>query len=498
MRRNATLAALFAGLVMAGASSSAPQLERWLPHSDQSPIWNADGTKIAFLRNRSTAWELRAVAATGGADELRGILPVVDDPPYGISPAAISPDFSTVAFRVGDRLLRIADVERSTSIDISLSAHSLSWSPDGRFLAVGSNLPSEIYVVRADGSGLRKVADGTYPSWSPDGERLAFVAIPNIAIVERDGTGRRTVWQTAGWSGPAAWSPAGDRLAFPSNHVLRVVRLDGTPVAAFRGVYATNIWPSWSFDSRRLAIMNHRSLSVFDLRTRRERRFPHAWSASWAPGANLFAAASPNRCSWPGIHVSSATGSYRRLTLDCRIDGTGVGETIEGTTWSDVIAGRGGSDRIFGGDDADTLLGGPGDEFIFGGDGADRLVGGPGNDWLKGGRQLVEGRVIDGNFIDGGPGNDILEGGPGEGPDYGPDDHLLGRSGSDVLRGGPGRDVLSGGDGRDTIHARDGERDRIDCGRGRDVASIDRFDRVAGNCEGVRKGRASVGNQPSG
>jgi dipeptidyl aminopeptidase/acylaminoacyl peptidase len=428
MRRHATLTALLTCLVMAGATSSAPHLERLPPHSDLAPIWNAEGTKIAFIRNRSTAWELRAIAATGGTDELHGVLPIVAHRVTGISPVAISPDLSTVAFRAGNRLLRIADVERSTSFDISLHPHSLSWSPDGRFLAVGSDLPSEIYVVRADGSGLRKVADGAYPSWSPGGDRLAFVAFPNIAIVERDGTGRRTVWQTTGWSGPAAWSPAGDRLAFPSNHVLRVVRLDGMPVAAFRGVYATNIWPSWSFDGRRLAISSNRFLSVFDLTTRREKRFPHAWSASWAPGTNLFAAASLNRCSWPGIHVSSAFGTFRRLTLDCRIDGTGSGETLEGTEWRDVISGRGGSDRILGGGDADTLLGGPGNDRIFG------------------------------------------------------------RSGSDVLRGGAGRDVLSGGNADDWIHARDGERDRISCWRGRDIAWVDRFDRVAPNCETVRKG----------
>jgi hypothetical protein len=75
-------------------------------------------------------------------------------------------------------------------------------------------------------------------------------------------------------------------------------------------------------------------------------------------------------------------------------------------------------------------------------------------------------------------GSDVLLGRKGN-------DVLYGGRGNDVLDGGPGSDRLFGGPGNDTLRARDGRRDLVDCGPGRDVAFVDRIDRVSG-CEVVR------------
>jgi Ca2+-binding RTX toxin-like protein len=68
------------------------------------------------------------------------------------------------------------------------------------------------------------------------------------------------------------------------------------------------------------------------------------------------------------------------------------------------------------------------------------------------------------------------------------DDVLKGFGGNDTLIGGGGKDILYGGLGNDVIRARDGRRDVVDCGPGRDVAYVDRLDKVAKNCEVVRRG----------
>jgi Ca2+-binding RTX toxin-like protein len=245
------------------------------------------------------------------------------------------------------------------------------------------------------------------------------------------------------------------------------VHTDGTPVRTFVGAFVTNLHPSWSFDGTKIAVSNGNALSVFDLTTGGERRFPYAHEASWAPRSNDFAAPFVDKCSFPGIHVGSATsGGLRRLTLDCRIEGTARRDVLTGTDWSDVISGRRGGDRIFGLDSADTLF------------------GGPGNDLITGGPRRSE---DDADYIDGGPGNDELYGGRAPQSEYrGDDDLILGRSGADVLRGGPGRDTLDGGPGNDTIRARDGERDQIRCGNGRDRAFVDKRDQIARDCETVR------------
>src|SRR2546423_1053001 len=58
---------------------------------------------------------------------------------------------------------------------------------------------------------------------------------------------------------------------------------------------------------------------------------------------------------------------------------------------------------------------------------------------------------------------------------------------NDKLVGGSGRDILSGGRGRDRINSRDGKTDRVSCGRGNDTVKADRKDKVAHNCEHVKR-----------
>jgi Ca2+-binding RTX toxin-like protein len=57
-----------------------------------------------------------------------------------------------------------------------------------------------------------------------------------------------------------------------------------------------------------------------------------------------------------------------------------------------------------------------------------------------------------------------------------------GQSGDDRITGTGAEDRLSGGSGRDVIRARDGAADTVACGRGADVARVERRDRVRG-CE---------------
>ena len=68
-------------------------------------------------------------------------------------------------------------------------------------------------------------------------------------------------------------------------------------------------------------------------------------------------------------------------------------------------------------------------------------------------------------------------------------DCLFGGRGNDLLNGGGGRDRMVGGPGRDRIVARGSAIDLVNCGRGRDVAIVDRRD-VVRRCE---RGAAQVG-----
>ena len=113
----------------------------------------------------------------------------------------------------------------------------------------------------------------------------------------------------------------------------------------------------------------------------------------------------------------------------------------------------------------DRLVGGRSGERILGGGGNDRLYGHRGND-----------------CISGQSGADRIYGGPGR-------DRLAGGGGDDRIFGGSGRNRYSGGPGRDRIHAANHRRELIRCGRGRDRVIADPGDRVARDCERVRRVR---------
>lgn len=63
------------------------------------------------------------------------------------------------------------------------------------------------------------------------------------------------------------------------------------------------------------------------------------------------------------------------------------------------------------------------------------------------------------------------------------EDVIWADDGDDELYGGGGRDLIFGGAGDDFVEAKDGEADLVACGAGNDVASVDRLDRVEGDCE---------------
>lgn len=134
---------------------------------------------------------------------------------------------------------------------------------------------------------------------------------------------------------------------------------------------------------------------------------------------------------------------------------------------------------------AATRLGTPGDDVLRGTNHADRLYGGAGNDKLfgRGGNDRLYG----------GSGNDLLAADTGG-------DRLYAGRGADTLLGGAGRDriyaatkrdatdTIVAGAGNDRIYARDGSPDDISCGPGVDFVSADAGDRVADDCERVRRG----------
>lgn len=94
------------------------------------------------------------------------------------------------------------------------------WSPDGTRIAFisdrsgreGNVYPKKLYTMAADGSDERLVYDesANSPTWSPDGRLIAFVADGAVHTVRPDGSSLTRISETR--SRPA-WSPDGQQLA---------------------------------------------------------------------------------------------------------------------------------------------------------------------------------------------------------------------------------------------------------------------------------------------
>lgn len=236
------------------------------------------------------------------------ILIAEPDPP--VSNLARSPGGRSILFNRtidDDEALFAADLSGANAIrltpkGVSASFAAAAFAPDGQSIAFTSHVVCgfrcaryKLHLVGRDGSGLRVLAEESgWPSWSPDGTRLAYDGRNGILVLDLR-TGETTV--VAQRAGGPTWAPRGERIAYYAEKggygVACFVDADGSDRVCTRGHSLTSL--TWSRDGRRVAFRQAtpRRLGIVNAHTARVRYLGYhgrmARPAAWAPDGRRLA-----------------------------------------------------------------------------------------------------------------------------------------------------------------------------------------------------------------
>jgi eukaryotic-like serine/threonine-protein kinase len=202
---------------------------------DWNPVWSPNGAYLYFCSNRGGSMGIWRIPMKENSGESRGAPEPVRTPAGYPSHLSFSRDGRHLAYVQQVTTGRLSSVRFDPEREVLLSetreilqstkgASRPALSPDGKWLSFNTTEQEEhLFVVGADGSGLRQITNGPYrnrgPRWSPDSRRLAFFTTRSgdweIWTADVAGGEPRQVTSLGGqnvaWP---VWSPDGKRLAY--------------------------------------------------------------------------------------------------------------------------------------------------------------------------------------------------------------------------------------------------------------------------------------------
>jgi len=324
-------------------------------------LWDvATGQRLASIAWREGTWTLAfspdgKLLATGGGDQAVKLWDVaklkasgtgqtgpqiVVEPPRAVVPqpgegeaiaeikrlggrfigkgwkATFSPDGNRLAFGKIERsgafpALTVVDLKTGKTTELAKAGKDPVWSPgDGKYIAYsagGNDAAEEIWLVEASGENPRRIANGGFSAWSPDGKVLYFHSYEKHKLMAIDPFAADPAAQAKELmdletSYPAI-SGASKQIAVAVGNQLVVSGWEGAKtVRTWPFQQTSTLVPGWTPDGKQLGVTGNTSGGT-----------PTFWILNLQSGKAVRAASAPI-----GIPAWSADGS--KLAFDLRIN----------------------------------------------------------------------------------------------------------------------------------------------------------------------------------
>ena len=246
---------------------------------DWNPVWSPSGRSLYFSSTRGGTFNLWRIAVDPATGEAKADPEPITAPSSWAGWISVSRDGRRILFvdrNARTSILRapvdaggrgLAGALQGVPLGSFEVHNEFDLSPDGESVIFATaGLPQHLFVVRADGSGLRQLTDGPHrdrqAAWAPDGSWIVFQTDrfkSQFARIRPDGSGLKEVVTglATGWQ--PVWSSDGRRFAAGGPNGGFLVDPNATspedanvPLAPAEG--GLTFWPSsWSPDDRFLA-----------------------------------------------------------------------------------------------------------------------------------------------------------------------------------------------------------------------------------------------------